>query len=75
MEEENKLYDVLAAVFEKDPEEITPDLRLTEDLNDGSAQYFMLMAMLEEEFGKKVRFSRLHKCKTVADLQVMVESL
>ena len=58
----------------RDDREITPESELKEDLNTISMQYFAMMSIIKDEFGKNVSYSQVKACKTIQDVLDLGES-
>ncbi len=64
-----KFLELVAEIFEVEPEEITMDTVFREEIEDfGSLMGFSLIVMMEDEYGAKVSVEEFLKCKTVGDL-------
>ena len=70
-----KIRDVLAQQFEIDPETITPDTNLIDDLGADSLDVVEMMMALEEEFGITIEDEKIAELKTVGDVVDCVESM
>lgn len=75
MTDNEKIIEAIAKTFKKDVSEITGETRMKEDLNAKSANYFSVIAVLEEMTGKKITYAQLRKYKTVNDICEFVASL
>ena len=64
---EERVIKVFATCTGKDASEITPDIRLDEDLEIKSLDRFALYAMLEGEFGKVADSAVADTWNTVSD--------
>lgn len=64
-----KFIELVAEVFEVEPEEITMDTVFREEI-DGfcSLMGFSLIVMMEDEYDVQVSVDEFLKCKTVGDL-------
>lgn len=61
--------ELVAEVFEVEPEEVTMDTVFREELpNFSSMVGFSLLVMMEDEYGVKVPVEQFLECKTVGDL-------
>ena len=61
--------ELVAEVFEVEPEEVTMDTVFREELpNVSSMVGFSLLVMMEDEYGVKVPVEQFLECKTVGDL-------
>lgn len=73
---EAEAYDVikkhLVEIFEIEPERITSEARLVEDLELDSIDAVDMMVQLQDETGKKVSPEQFEKAKTVGDLARLV---
>lgn len=64
-----KFIDLVAEVFEVEPEEITMDTVFREEIEGFSSLVgFSLIVMMEDEYGVKVPVDEFLECKTVGDL-------
>ncbi|MDT3386355.1 MAG: acyl carrier protein [Bacteroidota bacterium] len=65
----DKFIELVAEVFEVEPEEITMDTVFREELGSFSSMIgFSLIVMMEDEYGVRVSVEDFLKCKTVGDL-------
>ena len=63
-----QFLELVAEIFEIEPEEITMDT-LFRDLEDFSSMVgFSLIIMMEDEYGAKVSVDEFMECNTVGDL-------
>lgn len=69
-----KMKEILAQYVEADPEEITEDSRLVEDLGLSSYALMSLMGDAEEQFGITVDETELTDVRTVGDVIAYIES-
>lgn len=61
--------ELVAEIFEVEPEEVTLDTDFREELPDFSSMVgFSLLVMMEDEYGVKVPVEEFLECKTVGDL-------
>ena len=64
-----KFMDLVAEVFEVEPEEVTMETDFREELPDFSSLVgFSLIVMMEDEYGVRVPVDEFLACKTVGDL-------
>lgn len=65
----DKFIELVAEVFEVEPEEITMDTVFREEIEGFSSLVgFSLIVMMEDEYGVKVSVDEFLECKTVGDL-------
>lgn len=65
----DKFIELVAEVFEVEPEEITMDTVFREEIQGFSSLVgFSLIVMMEDEYGVRVSVNEFLKCKTVGDL-------
>ena len=65
----NQFIELVAEVFEVEPEEVTMDKDFREELPDFSSLIgFSLIIMMEDEYGVRVSTEEFLACKTVGDL-------
>ncbi len=69
-----KLKAMAAEQLDVDPEKITVESRLKEDLEADSASVMMLIMDIESEFGITVEDDAIEKVKTVGDMVGYIES-
>ena len=69
-----KLKAMAAEQLDVDPEKITMESRLKEDLEADSASVMMLIMDIESEFGITVEDDAIEKVKTVGDMVGYIES-
>lgn len=63
-----KFLELVAEIFEVEPDEITMDT-VFRDLEDFSSLVgFSLIVMMEEEYGSTVSVDEFMECKTIGDL-------
>jgi acyl carrier protein len=65
----------LVELFQLDPERITPDARLMEDLEIDSIDAVDLMDRLKRFTGRKISAEDFRSVRTVGDLTVAIERL
>lgn len=64
-----KFLELVAEVFEAEPEEVKMETVFREELPDFSSLVgFSLIVMMEDEYGVKVPVEEFLECKTVGDL-------
>lgn len=64
----NELRATLAELFELDPARITPDARLSEDLEIDSIDAIDLLDRLRRQTGRKISIEGFRSVRTVQDL-------
>lgn len=65
----DKFIELVAEVFEVEPEEIKMETVFRDELTNFSSLIgFSLIVMMEDEYGVKVPVEEFLKCKTVGDL-------
>lgn len=65
----DKFIELVAEVFEVEPDEITMDTVFRQDIEGFSSLVgFALIVMMEDEYGVRVSVDEFLKCKTVGDL-------
>jgi len=64
----NEVRSTLAELFELDPERITPEARLAEDLEIDSIDAIDLMDRLRRQTGRKFTVESFRSVRTVGDL-------
>ena len=69
------LKNVLVEELQLDPEEITPDAELANDLGINSIELADLVLLCEEKFDIEIDDETLHKLVTVGDVVTYLESL
>ncbi len=69
-----KIKEVLAQYVETEPDEITEDSRLVEDLGLSSYALMSLMGDLEEQFGITVDEAELTEIRTIGDVIAYIKS-
>ena len=61
--------ELVAEVFEVEPEDITMDTVFREEIEEFSSLVgFSLIVMMEDEYGVKVSVDEFLECKTIGDL-------
>jgi acyl carrier protein len=77
MQAENfsRLKDLLATEFDIEPDAISPDARLAEDLDIDSIDAIDMIVRLKEITGKKVPPERFKEVRTVGDIVEVLDSL
>ena len=77
MQAENfsRLKDLLAKEFDIEPDAISPDARLAEDLDIDSIDAIDMIVRLKEITGKKVPPERFKEVRTVGDIVEVLDSL
>ena len=70
-----KVKAIIANELGLDPETITMESRLTEDLGADSLDAVEIIMALEEEIGKEIEDSNFQDIKTVGDIVRCVEEL
>ena len=64
-----KFIELVAEVFEVEPEEITIDTDFREEIDGFSSLVgFSLIVMMEDEYGVRVPVDEFLQCRTVGDL-------
>ena len=69
-----KLQKILAAQFDIDPETVTPETDIQEELNADSLDVVDLIMSVEDEFEVEVPDTAVDEVKTVGDLVRFIES-
>lgn len=65
----DKFIELVAEVFEVEPDEITMDTVFRQEIEGFSSLVgFALIVMMEDEYGVRVSVDEFLKCKTVGDL-------
>lgn len=65
----DKFIELVAEVFEVEPEEISMETVFREEIDDFSSLVgFSLIVMMEDEYGVRVPVDEFLECKTVGDL-------
>jgi acyl carrier protein len=70
-----KIKEALAAQFEVDPEKITRDTDIMNDLGADSLDLVELIMSLEDEYGVSVTDESVYENKTVGDIADFIEAL
>ena len=70
-----KIRDALAIQFEVEPEAITPDTDIMNDLGADSLDLVELIMTLEDEYGVSVTDESVYEHKTVGEIADFIESL
>jgi acyl carrier protein len=70
-----ELRNTLVELFELDPERITPDARLYDDLEIDSIDAIDLMDRLRRQTGRKIASERFRSVRTVSDLVDTIHQL
>jgi len=70
-----RIKEALAAQFEVDPEKITRDTNLMNDLGADSLDLVELIMTLEDEYGVSVTDESVYEHKTVGEISDFIESL
>ena len=71
----DRLKDILVEMFELEPEAVTPEAHLYNDLDIDSIDAVDLIVRLREETGKKVDPETFREIRTVGDIVKAVEKL
>ena len=69
-----KLQEILAAQFDIDPETVTPETDIQEDLNADSLDVVDLIMSIEDEFEVEIPDTAVDEIKTVGELTKLIES-
>lgn len=65
----DKFIELVADIFEVEPEDISMDTVFREEIEDfSSLMGFSLIVMMDDEYGVKVPVEEFLECKTVGDL-------
>ena len=79
MNEQHAIYEEISAllvnVFEIDPQDITPEARLYEDLELDSIDAIDMIVHLQKKIGKKIKPEEFKTVRTVQDVVDAVERL
>jgi len=70
-----KIQEALADQFEIEPEKITRDTDIMNDLGADSLDLVELIMTLEDEYGVSVTDESIYEYKTVGDIADFIESL
>ncbi len=68
------LKNILVEELQLDPEEITPEAELTNDLGINSIELADLVLMCEDKFGVEIEDDDIHQFVTVGDVANYLES-
>ena len=71
----DKVKEVLASQFEADPDSITRDTNIIDDLGADSLDLVELIMSLEEEYGITVTDEEIYGCKTAGEVADYIEKL
>lgn len=71
----SELKTILHEQFEIDPDQVTPDARLYEDLDLDSIDAVDLVIRLQEMTGKKIKPEEFREVRTVGDIEKAVQRL
>jgi len=71
----NTIKDILVADFECDPEKLTPDVRLFEDLDLDSIDAVDLIVRLQKNINKRVDPNDFKQIRTLQDVVVAIEKI
>ena len=69
-----KLKDVIAEVLNVDPDEITMESELANDLGVNSIELADLVMLCEDKFGVEIEDDDIHKFVTIADVVAYMEA-
>lgn len=72
---QGRLIEILQRISGADPEQITPDARLIEDIGIDSLGFYEILIEADECLGIKIREEDLLRFRTVGDVQRHLESL
>ena len=72
---EGRLVEILHRISGADPEVITPDARLMEDIGIDSLGFYEILIEADTCFGIRIQEEQLLQFKTVGDIQSHLESL
>ena len=70
-----RIREALASQFEVDPEKITPDTDIMNDLGADSLDLVELIMTLEEEYGISILDDSIYEHKTIGEIAEYIESL
>ena len=70
-----KIRDIIATTLNLDPEEVTPDKSLAEDLDADSLDLAEIIMAIEDEFGVTIPDEILEKVVTVQDAYDLVKTI
>jgi acyl carrier protein len=65
----------LAETLEVQPEDLTPDYKLEDSELWDSMTVVTVIAMIDEHYGRSASGEALMDCKTVADIEALVDKL
>jgi len=71
----DRIKEALASQFELDPEKITRETDVMNDLGADSLDLVELIMMLEEEYGVSVTDESVYERKTVGEIADFIESM
>jgi acyl carrier protein len=69
----SEFYEGMAEILEIDPQDVTPDLDLTEE-NWDSLAVVSTIALIDDVYDVMVSPERLADCKTVGEIEALVAS-
>ena len=69
----SEFYEGMAEILEIDPQDVTPDLDLTEE-NWDSLAVVSTIALIDDVYDVMVSPERLAECKTVGEIEKLVAS-
>jgi acyl carrier protein len=72
---QERLIDILQRISGADPQQITPEARLIEDIGIDSLGFYEILIEADECLGIKIREEDLLRFRTVGDVQRHLESL
>jgi acyl carrier protein len=72
---QGRLIEILQRISGADPEQITPEARLIEDIGIDSLGFYEILIEADECLGIKIREEDLLRFRTVGDVQRHLESL
>ena len=72
---EGRLVEILHRISGADPEAITPNARLMEDIGIDSLGFYEILIEADTCFGIRIQEEQLLQFKTVGDIQSHLESL
>ena len=70
-----KLVNQTAAVFKKDPSELSADTNFTDDLQAKSVNLVQIIAVLEDTFDVEISFMEFRRKKTIGEAAAFVAEL
>lgn len=71
---QDRVREIVAKELEVDPENVTPDARLREDLGGDSLEVISLAMAAEEAFDVAIPTAELGKVRTVQDVCDLIEA-